>query len=67
MQIDSQKRTLLKAVLWRIIAIITSYLVLSINLNDNLKTAILLNMITFCLYYVFERFFNKVKWGKEQK
>lgn len=43
---------------------LNSYFILNIGLNDNLKSAILMNVTAFLMYYTFERMFNNIKWGK---
>jgi len=64
---ETKKRTLIKTILWRAIATLNSFLVLCINLNNNLKSAIVMNITGFFIYYVFERIFNKITWGKYEK
>lgn len=63
---ETKKRTIIKAIFWRLIATLNSFLILTINLNNNLKSAILMNITGFFIYYLFERMFNKIKWGKEK-
>ena len=63
---ETKTRTLVKTILWRIIATLNSYLVL-IALTDrsqsNLMKAIAMNITGFFVYYGFERFCNMIKWG----
>lgn len=63
---ETKKRTLVKTIIWRIIATLNSFAILTINLKDNLKSAILMNITGFIIYYFFERIFNNIKWGKEK-
>jgi hypothetical protein len=64
---ETKKRTLTKTMFWRMIATLNSYAILCIGLNNNLKSAIIMNISGFFLYYIFERTFNKIKWGKIKK
>jgi len=64
---ETKKRTLTKTILWRIIATINSFIVLCIGLNNNLKSAIVMNITGFFIYYFYERIFNKINWGKNEK
>ena len=61
---ETKKRTIIKSITWRIIATINSFTVLCFGLNDNIKSAILMNITGFIIYYIYERIFNKIKWGK---
>lgn len=61
---ETQTRTLIKSTVWRVVATLNSYFILNIGLNDNLKSAILMNVTAFLMYYTFERMFNNIKWGK---
>ena len=62
---ETKKRTIIKSIIWRLIATLNSFLILNINLNNNLNSAILMNITGFFIYYFFERVFNKIKWGKQ--
>lgn len=64
MILETKKRTIIKSAIWRVIATINSFAVLSIGLNHNLRSAILMNITGFVIYYAYERIFNKIKWGK---
>jgi len=63
---ESLKRTVVKAIFWRIIAILST-LILAAWLYNDLKKATTLavidNIIKFVLHFVFELSFNKWKWG----
>lgn len=63
---ESKKRTLIKSILWRVFATINSYLVLCIGIHSNLYAAICINTTGFFIYYIYERVFNKITWGKEE-
>ena len=64
---ETKKRTILKTISWRLIAILNSFLVLTVNLtNNNLLNALYMNITGFVIFYIFERIWNKIKYGKQQ-
>ena len=68
MFIETKKRTILKTISWRLIAILNSFLVLTVNLtNNNLLNALYMNITGFVVFYVFERIWNKIKYGRLQE
>ena len=64
---ESKTRTIVKTIIWRIIATLNSFFVL-LYLNDsnkdNLYKAIFMNVTGFFVYYFYERIWNLIKWGK---
>jgi len=65
MIIESRKRTLFKTVSWRVVAVLNSFLVLTINLTDNnLYNAIFMNITGFFVYFFFERIWSKINYGR---
>ncbi len=67
MFIETKKRSLTKATMWRIIAILNSYFVLTFSISkDNLVNAILMNISGFIIYYLYERIWNKISWEKNK-
>ena len=67
MFIETKKRTILKTFSWRIVAILNSFLVLTVNVTDNnFLNALYMNITGFIVYYFFERMWNKIKYGKQQ-
>ena len=65
MFIETKKRTILKTLSWRTIAILNSFLVLTVNLTDNnFLNALYMNITGFIVYYFFERIWNKIKYGR---
>ena len=68
MFIETKKRTILKTISWRLVAILNSFLVLTVNLtNNNLLNALYMNITGFVVFYVFERIWNKIKYGRLQE
>lgn len=65
MFVESKQRTILKTISWRMVAILNSFLVLTVNLTDsNFLNALYMNITGFVVYYVFERIWNKIKYGR---
>ncbi|MBN2604116.1 MAG: DUF2061 domain-containing protein [Candidatus Thermoplasmatota archaeon] len=66
---DSKKRSIVKSVTWRVICIIvsivTAYL-LTGKIDVSVAIGTTYNAITMILYYFHERFWNKLKWGKQK-
>ena len=64
---ESKTRTVVKTIVWRLIATLNSFLVL-LYLNDsnkdNLYKAVYMNVTGFFVYYFYERIWNFIKWGK---
>jgi hypothetical protein len=64
---ESKTRSIVKTIIWRIIATLNSYFVL-IYLNnsnkENLYKAVFMNITGFFIYYFYERIWNFIKWGK---
>ncbi len=67
---EKHSRTIIKSITWRIIAFISSIIVLYILTND-LKTAInhslLIHLVKTVLYYIHERTWNLTNFGLELK
>ena len=64
---ETKRRTLVKAVIWRLIAIMNSFTVLAAGIADgNLENALLMNASGIIVYFLFERAANQVEWGKEE-
>jgi len=66
MFVETKKRTILKTISWRMVAILNSFLVLTVNITDsNFLNALYMNITGFIIYYGFERIWNKIKYGKK--
>ena len=64
---DSKTRSLVKTVSWRIIALTTAFLISWIITSDlivSVQISITLNLFNMVLYYIHERIWNKIGWGK---
>jgi hypothetical protein len=66
MYIETKKRSVTKAVTWRVCAVVNSYVTLVYFSNSgNLEKALLMNVSGFFVFYLFERVWNKIQWGKK--
>jgi uncharacterized membrane protein len=66
MFVETKQRTILKTISWRMVAILNSFLVLTVNVTDsNFLNALYMNITGFIVYYFFERLWNKIKYGKQ--
>ena len=68
--IQSKERIIIKTVIYRIIAIIMSFIINNLFFN-NVKKAILLTIIIefiqMTIYYFYEKIWNIIRWGIEFK
>ena len=65
---ETKTRSLTKTIAWRMVATLNRFLVLvylSNILPANLGKAIAMNITGFFVYYIYERIWNVIKWGKE--
>lgn len=66
--IVSKSRSLVKSLTWRVIAILTTFISIYIitgKLEFALQGTLLTNTINFIFYYLHERGWNHVQWGRE--
>lgn len=63
--VETKKRTLFKTISWRFIATLNSFSILTIHITDsNLLNAIIMNFTGFCMFYVFERIWSGIDYGR---
>jgi uncharacterized membrane protein len=63
----SKRRSLAKSITWRLIAIFVTFgvgFVMSGSWEFAASLSLVSNLINFVLYYIHERFWLKVDWGK---
>lgn len=62
---ETKKRTITKAITWRVVAVLNSYLTLIIfSATGDFGKSLLMNISGFFAFYIFERIWNAVGWGK---
>lgn len=63
--LETKKRTTVKAITWRLVAVLNSWSILSLSLSaSNLTNAILMNATGFFAFYFFERVWSKINYGR---
>ncbi len=66
---ETFKRTVVKTLIWRVIAILTTIILAVLLYNDLQKAATLGladNIIKLVIHFIFERIWNKILWGFEE-
>tara|TARA_Y100001963_G_C6751260_1_gene434336 strand:- start:218 stop:424 length:207 start_codon:yes stop_codon:yes gene_type:complete len=62
---ETRGRSIRKSIGWRIVAVVNSYVILSMYLTDSpLYNAILMNITGAVLYYIYERVWNNSHEGR---
>ncbi len=64
----SKKRSFVKSMTWRVIALLTTFATLyalSKDINMATMATVITNAVNFVAYYYHERVWNSVGWGKE--
>lgn len=67
--IETKKRSLVKSITWRIICIVVSIITayfLTGKIDVSVAIGTIYNGITMMLYYLHERFWNKLEWEKQR-
>ena len=65
---ETKTRSITKTIIWRMIAILNSYLVLVLMITDvPIYNALLMNLTGFIVYYFYERICNKIKAGRYEE
>jgi uncharacterized membrane protein len=65
----SKKRSLAKSLTWRLIAVISTFVIgyaMTGSLAFAASLTVVSNLINFILYYIHERVWLKVNWGKSK-
>lgn len=65
---ESHSRTLMKSITWRIIAVIVAFIVAYAFTRKPLESggiAIVANLINMIIYYIHERIWNKISFGRK--
>jgi len=62
---ETKSRSIRKAISWRLVAFVNSWLVLSISItHSDVINALAMNVTGFILFYIFERVWNKINYGR---
>ncbi len=69
MKIDSPKRSMTKALIWRVLSLGITFAV-SIAITKNLSVALSISLfdtvIKMVVYYYHERYWSVIKWGRKK-
>ncbi len=64
---STKQRSLAKALTWRAVAVVSTFVIAYLMTNDfGFATSITIvsNIVNFILYYIHERFWLKIRWGR---
>ena len=65
---ESKKRTTIKTITWRLVAILNSWGILTLSTaSSNFTNALLMNVTGFFAFYFFERIWSKIEYGRYVK
>ena len=67
---ETQTRTITKTILWRIVATLITWETIYFytgELTESVKITIVAALIGMTAYYIYERIWNKIQWGKGNK
>ena len=65
---DTKKRTLVKTLIYRCWVILSTYVMLLItgqSTTQAILPAIIINLVWTCSYYIYDRIWANIEWGKE--
>lgn len=65
---DTKKRTLVKTLIYRAWVILSTYVMLLITgqtMTQAILPAIVINIIWTCSYYIYDRIWTNIDWGRE--
>lgn len=62
---ETKKRSIVKAISWRLIATLNSFIILLLFPSYTaIILAIIMNTTGFLVFYAFERLWSKIQWGR---
>ncbi len=67
---ETKTRTIVKAILWRIIATLITWGTVyyyTRKLTESIELTVVAAILGITAYYIYERVWNKIQWGKEQE
>lgn len=68
MFIETRTRSIAKTIAWRIIATLITWAVVYFftgKISESLKITLTAAVASMIAYYIFERIWNKIQWGKK--
>ena len=67
---ETQTRTIIKAILWRIVATLITWGTVyyyTRELAESIELTVVAAVLGITAYYIYERVWNRIQWGKEEK
>ena len=62
--VETKHRSLIKAIVWRFIAFINSWIILYMAFSESaFNTALIMNLTGFIFFYIYERVWNNIQMG----
>lgn len=64
---STKQRSLAKSITWRALAVVSSFVVaysMTQDVSFSVNITIISNTVNFVLYYLHERYWLKVRWGR---
>lgn len=63
--VETKTRSIVKTIAWRVVATLNSFLVLiGFPNHAAIISALIMNLTGFIIYYLYERLWTKIKWGR---
>ncbi len=66
---ETKARSVVKTILWRIIATLITWSVIYFytgKLSESIEITVVAALIGMTIYYIYERVWNKIQWGKKE-
>ena len=67
---ESKTRSMVKSIVWRIIAALLTWVILYLytgQFSESAERTVIVSVVVMIAYYIHERVWNNVNWGKEEK
>jgi uncharacterized membrane protein len=66
--VETKHRSLIKAIVWRFIAFINSWIILHLSFSSSsFDNAFIMNVTGFIFFYIYERVWNNIQMGRHIK
>jgi len=66
--VETKHRSLIKAIVWRFIAFINSWIILYMAFSESaFNTALIMNLTGLIFFYIYERVWNNIQMGRHIK
>jgi len=68
MRVETKSRTLVKTLIYRLWVILSTYVMLLVtgqSMTEAILPAIIINIVWTCSYYLYDRIWANIQWGRE--